>query len=722
MSESSSMKLQSAGSGSEGMERRRIFLATGGILFTLAVAVVVLRLLRLDEVPLGLMPDAAINGVDALRVLNGEHAIVFPDYTPREGMFIYGAALSTSILGRSMLALRLPAALASAGAVFALFWLGQSLFGRNEVAGQGTPWRGLLIGGVAAGLLAVSLTHTTMGRTAYRANVMPVVLCLCFALLWNGWSRRSWRGIVLAGLCAGLLPYTYIPARFAPFLFLLFGLSFLLPPGAISKEKARAELRRAAVFLGVTGLVAAPILIHFALHPDHFFERSDMVSIVRSGHGATATVAALLGNVWDHLLAFGFRGTDYWRFNFPGSPLLNPFEAFFFWLGVGTALWQWQRQPAYRLLLLWLGVFMLPAWLSRDDYVPHFMRMMGATPAAYLLVGVGVWEAFQFLKERCFQNRGIKSAMVPVIVASGLIVGQGVATYRTYFDNWTAAPEMTVMYDVGWTRLAQALNQLPSEAGIVYLISRKRHGEHLGFEYLYHRAAHTQVIYTDAPSLAQQIESALTPVGELSTVSVVDWNPDAPWGDSDYENIVALLEKYGRYLNSVEQDGLQVHTFADIALDRPWTSYEYLEPLTVIYDGGISLHGIALGGEEDQLSTTGQVNLGYARSFWLAMQWQAAPGLEVDYRLSVRLHDGADLRVYQSDVTLLDLNNEKSSRWKAGEPVDNLFHFELPADLPPGEYELRVVVYDSETHKPAAELDVWNTEIVLARLRFGRLQ
>jgi len=590
------------------------------------------------------------------------------------------------------------------------------LFGRDERTGQAAPWRGLLIGGVGAGLLAVSLSHTAIGRTAYRANLLPLVLCLCLALIWRGWSQRSWRGIVLAGVCTGLLPYTYIAARFTPFLFLLFGLSFLLPPDASAKERARAELPRTAVFLGVTGLVAAPILIHFALHPEHFFERSNMVSILQTGRGALSTLFALLHNTWEHLLAFGVRGNDYWRFNVPGRPLLTPHEAIFFWLGVLMAFWRWRRRPAYRLLLLWLGVMMLPAWLSRDDYVPHFMRMMGATPAAYLLTGVGVWEAFRFLKERFFRESEVKSAVALAAVSTGLILAQGVSTYRTYFDNWTGKPEMGVVYNVGWTKLAQALNQQSTDADTVFLIPRKRPGGHLGFDYLYHGEAQAHVIYTDLPSLAQRIESALAPTETLSEVKVVDWNPDAFWAGSGYESITALLNKYGRYLSSAEHAGLQIHSFTDIERDRSWTSYEYLEPLTVIYDGGISLHGLALGKGEIQLSTKQQVSLEKERFIWLAVQWQTAPGLEIDYRISVRLHDVEGSRVYQDDVTLLDHNNEMTSRWKAGEPVDNLFRFEFPADLTAGEYELRLVIYDSVTHKPAAELDIWNTEIVLARL------
>ena len=106
--------------------------------------------------------------------------------------------------------------------------------------------------------------------------------------------------------------------------------------------------------LGVAGLIAAPILVYFALHPDHFFIRSNQLLILQPDQSQGDPLGALLGNVWEHLLAFGFGGDPNWRHNFAGHPMLNPLEAFFFWFGAGMAVWRWQR-PAYRLLLLWLA-------------------------------------------------------------------------------------------------------------------------------------------------------------------------------------------------------------------------------------------------------------------------------------------------------------------------------------------------------------------------------
>ena len=206
-------------------ERFCLKLVVIGITVALALAVMLLRLQRLDELPPGLYADEGRDGVGALRVLRGEHAIFFPDIGHgREPSALYVLALTTSLFGRTLLAMHLPTALGSAGMVFATFWVGRLFFGRDEESVRDTTWRGLLIGGVAAGLMAVSLNQTILGRTAYNKTThMPLLLCLCLGLLWWGWKERSWWRIGLAGACAGLLPYTYMAARFVPFLIVFLG-------------------------------------------------------------------------------------------------------------------------------------------------------------------------------------------------------------------------------------------------------------------------------------------------------------------------------------------------------------------------------------------------------------------------------------------------------------------------------------------------------------------
>ena len=767
--DSSSVQGSAKGVRSGRAERIHLLLAAGGILLVLALAVALLRLQRLSELPPRLYYDEGAHGVDALSVLQGEHAAYFVENNGREGLIVYAVALSTALLGPSVLAIRLPTALASAGTVFLVFWLGRLLFGKDEESGKATPWRGLLVGGIGAGILAVSLGQTVIGRTAFRANFLPLLISLCFSLLWVGWRQRSGWRIALAGVCAGLLPYTYIAARFAPLLFLLFGLSFLVPWGrgehggkgraknAILPYSSRlyslikSELSWAGIFLGVTALVAAPILVYFTLHPEDFIFRSSQLSVFQPSSSQGDPLGALLENVWAHILALGYRGDPNLRYNVPGQSLLNPFEAFFFWLGAAMSLWRW-RWPQNRLLLLWLGLMLLPAMLSKDHNVPNTLRMIGATPAIYLLIGVGVWEAVRFrplilfgrLVANMFRQDPLESPVKSsaetsqirvadqsrVAIAMGLLVGglilvQGVLTYRTYFQKWApAATKIEQLYWTQWQELTQVVDAQLSPPDIAYLIPSYRW--HYSFEYLDQSAAPPHVIYLDAPNLTEKLASELSAMENVSAVKIVDWNDDSyfHWSHYETERFIVLLGKYGRYLGTDKHAAFQIHTFTDVDLDRPWTVFEQMEPLAVHYDRGITLHGFALTQDKEQLSSSQpQFDLGQSRSLWVALRWDTAPGLDIDYSISLRLHNAEGGKVYQGDDVLWrSSDHAPTSGWEAQELVDTLHLLEIPVELQPGEYELRLVVYDFETQQPTVELGVWEPEFVLARLLLEEIE
>ena len=481
------------------------------------------------------------------------------------------------------------------------------------------------------------------------------------------------------------------------------------------------------VFLGVAGLVAAPILVYFALHPEHFVSRSRPLWLFDPSNSQGDPLGVLLVNVWDHLLAFGFRGDPIWRHNFASRPMLNPVEALFFWLGVGMAVWRWQRRPAYRLLLLWLCILILPAVLAKDDGAPSTLRMIGAAPAVYLLIGVGMWEAFRFLKERFFRERGTGAALAMGFVVGVLILVQGVITYRSYFQKWAAAPETYEAYEVGWTELARSLDAQPSATDTVYLIPGYTwfsvYWWQYSFGYLYQGTTPTQMVSVGAFNLAPAVESTLAAMENITTVKFVDWDNEIVGGDANAdEQIVLLLGKYGRYRGSEEGASFQIRNYTDISLDRRWTIYEQLEPLTVHYDGGISLHGFAWGQGTEQLSLQQPFILGRDQTMWVAMQWQSAPGLETDYSISLRLHAVEGGGFFQQDAILTNSDPASTSHWSADELVETLVQLEIPADIPAGEYEMRLVVYDFATLKPTVEIGVWESEYVLARLRLSEVQ
>ena len=718
--------------GPQKAERLLLALVTAGILLALALAVLLLRFQRLSELPPGLAFDEGVHGELALQVLQGEHAVFFPEDYGRQAWAPYVLALSTYLTGRTLLAMHLPSALGSAGIVFVVFWLGRILYGKDE-SGRATPWRGLLISGVGAGLLAVSIGQTVAGRSSYNESIyMSLLLALCLGLLWQGRRKRSWWRVVLAGVCAGLLSYTYIPAYFTPFLFLSFGTSFFLPLGSLTMERVRAELPWIGLFLGVAVLVAAPNFVHYALHPEHLFSHSSRLSIFNPIHSQGDPLGAFVRNLWDYVLNFGVQGSSNLHYNVPGQPMLNKWETFFFGIGLGIAMWRWQRWPAYRLLILWLGIMILPAVLSKDPdgWGPNPMRMMGAVPAIYLLIGVGTHEAIQFLKESCralpqrlnqiFQKNQTSFAIIVGAVISGAIACHGVKTYRTYFHEWAAQPELYKAYEVPWIDLTQVLNSLPSDGSMTYLVPNSQH--RYSFRYLYQGASPAYLYHPATPNLAQEIESMLTTMENVSTVKVVEWQGKAAWIGKDPGRSALLLSKYGRYQGGEDFQTFRIHSYSDIFLDRPWTFYDQLEPLTVDYDGGIALQGLALGQGAEQMLSRQLIRLERDRSLWMALRWQTAPGLDVDYAISLRLYNAEGEKAFQEDVVLWNPRHWPTSRWSGDVPVDTLYLLNFPADLPASEYALRLVVYNGETLVPTVEIGVWEPEVIVARLRLADAQ
>lgn len=188
---------------------------------------------------------------------------------------------------------------------------------------------------------------------------------------------------------------------------------------------------------------------------------------------------------------------------------------------------------------------------------------------------------------------------------------------------------------------------------------------------------------------------------------------DALLGGS-WEGAVPLLRGETSVLNS--SMGI-LDPFADYLRSQVQPLYGEMEPLSIDYDGDISLRGLALGQGEEQMSWQGTLNLELKRALWMVMLWQVKPGLTADFAISLRLYDVDGQQAYQKDHVLGNADLARTSQWSAYGAVETLFYVDFPEDLLPGEYELRLIVYDADTLTPTVEIDVWEPEFVLARLR-----
>lgn len=346
----------------------------GWALLLLVVCVAAaLRFWQLGAIPPGLYRDEAFNGLDALRVLDGELAVFFTANNGREPAYIYLTAFFVGLWGRSVTAVRLGAALVGIVAVLPVFWLARAWFG----------WR---VGLFAAWLWAVTLWPVHLSHIGLRIILLPPCLALTFWLGTLAYRRQRWWLWLLAGLVYGLAFYTYLAVRFTPLLLLLVGLFLLWRQG---KERLWPGI---LWFVGGTAVTLLPLALFYATHLDMLLGRSGQVSIFNPDINAGDPWGLLLRQMGQALGLFVWQGDLILRHNPGARPLLDPLMAVPFFIGLVWCLHRW-RQPAAAITLLWVAVMLGVTILAED--APHFLRTAGILPAALFIPAVGLnwlWE------------------------------------------------------------------------------------------------------------------------------------------------------------------------------------------------------------------------------------------------------------------------------------------------------------------------------------------
>ena len=105
------------------------------LLVLILVFAFLVRVYNIENVPSGVYPDEAVNGIDALKALTtGDYQWFYPDNNGREGLMMNLVALSFKIFGVSIFALKLPSAIFGVLTVLGTYLLTKELF-RSRRAG-----------------------------------------------------------------------------------------------------------------------------------------------------------------------------------------------------------------------------------------------------------------------------------------------------------------------------------------------------------------------------------------------------------------------------------------------------------------------------------------------------------------------------------------------------------------------------------------------------------
>ena len=643
----------------KGLPRRWEALAV--LLITLLAAA--LRFYRLPEVPPGLHYDEAFKAVTARTLLEGAPPrLFFESNLGEEPMAIYLVTVALGLAGQEPWIVRLPSAILGALTIPLAWWLGRELLASlQRTAHLGQTIAGQIVGLGSALVLAILYWHVSFSRIGLEPILVPLFATLAFAALARGLATSRWPAFALAGLALGGSLYTYKAGYFVPIAAIL----FVAYAAVVERGFLRRHGRNLLLATLVALLVVAPLGFYFAGHPASFWQRPASVSLTAGETATENSWQVLAANLPRVLGMFFLQGDTNPRSNLPGRPALDPFLAFLFLIGVGRALAGFRR-PQLFLPLIWLVVMIVPTLVTGD--APHFGRAIGATPALALLCALGGWTLWQGAAR--LGRPWIKAAAV-VALAVGMVFS-GVSTARAYFHTWSRSPDLFYAYDVGLTQVAAYINTLPADQE-VYLTPRSR--DHFTLQFLVRRPF---------ASFDGRDGLVFPPPGRAVTVVVLIGEDEAtlpayqqfrPDGQATW----ALDDDYGRPYAAA---------YSLPASDTPAPVPDHAADATFqAAPGRARLLGYSL--DAKVVAPGDSINL--------TLYWQALAPFENDYTVFTHLlgepNRASGSPLWSGHDGQPDGGHYPTSVWQPGQVILDVHSLAVPADAPPGDYQLEAGLY-----------------------------
>ena len=616
------------------------------ILLTAAI----LRFYRLDSLPGGLNGDEVFNAIDAWRVGPGFWPVFFEGNNGREPLFLYLTAASLRLLGQTVFALRLPAALLGTGSVWLAWRLGRSLFNRRT---------GLL----AAALIAVSLWPVMESRWALRAVSLTFMTGLTVYLLDQAFRRRSlWRWLA-GGAALGLTLYTYIPARLFP-LVILAWLGWLF---WARREEAKAQGGQMAAALLLALLIFLPFARYMWQFPDKVNQRANSMTVALDLALQQGEWGALAASVWGVLRMFSLQGDADWRYHVAGAPVFDPVASLFFYIGLALCLWLafsrkgGANRPSYALLWLWAGAMLVPNAILEAN--ASFLRAAGAILPIYLMAALGFDRAAAWLQARFPQM--VTHKVITAVLLFGLMA-TAAATYHRYVNVWNNQADARRIYQADLAEIARFLNQNPPPAGTrVYL----------GDSYVADMAPYTFAFHSRYPADWFAVDNSFALGNGREPLWVfVGVNETLP----------------AEFAQKLNLDDGEIHPFANG--DPAFTLYRLSpeaavwppqQPMNVDFAANPRLIGYDLPPE-----------LYRGETIPLFLHWEIPPdrtGLPNQLVfVKAQLVDSSG-NVWSEAENLLGYPQES---WRAGDRFVQLLPLDIPDGMPPGEARLRFFLRD----------------------------
>jgi 4-amino-4-deoxy-L-arabinose transferase-like glycosyltransferase len=636
-----------------------------------------LRFYRLDATPPGFHYDEAYEALEAWRVMTraGYHPIFFAGNFGVEPLFVYLTSLSFRLFGASPQAMRGVAALIGTLTVPLIYGLGVELVKWRAGAAAATPL-------FAALVLAIMRWHITFSRVGIEPVLIPLELTVILWAFWRGMRTHSLAAWAAVGIATGLGLYTYPAGRLFPLVVIVLLLLVALQHRELLRDNFRGILVAGAVGL----VVIAPIAWNWAQHPDQLLLRSGQIA---AGVGDNPQSSSL-GNVVATLAMFNFRGDLDPRNNIPGAPVLDVLMSIPFFIGLLVALRHW-RSPIWTGFLLTGLVMLLPTILS--EFAPHFRRALGAAPIVAVLCGAGLGAILGSARETARSTTPIPwriaaSGADPAdaaasiarlqrigraTVVAAIIIGSAILSVTGYYLTWGRNPALFYAYDEGLWEIGRYGLEHP-RGGPLLVTPRSTEDMTLAFAW---RNGSPARHFDGRHAL---IVPAAVLAGGTASYAIIE--------HEDYRSAGLLQELFPGTQEAATFADRSGETYARV-LAVPTGSTLARAPRNAVTARWPS---IGLQGYDTNLDTYRPGEIVYLQLWWLpedvpTTDWTVFTHIIGPPRAGgAVLWAGSDSRPGQGSIP--------TTAWQPGDLILDEYQIRLPLDMPPGEYQIEVGLYD----------------------------
>jgi 4-amino-4-deoxy-L-arabinose transferase-like glycosyltransferase len=350
-------------------------ITTRKTIFTLAAIVIlaaVFRYWQINEYPRALHLDEAISGVVAQDILRGKLPELLV-YDGNEPLIFYIMAVPLYFFGPTPGALRVATESISLALVISVYLLAQELFDRK-------------IGLLTAFICAINVWGIYHGRLATRSILVPVIISLALYFAVRAWRKGQWHYWILTGIIFGAVFYTYTSSVFViPALLLTLIGVIIFDRRAVVQYKWKILL--AAAIIVVVGL---PMWMYQATHTIVSAGRPSQLTMFYAGQSASELIYTISTQGFLVARMFFIKADANIRHNIPNRPVFDVLLAIPFLIGFVSGALQKKYRGAAALCFVWLLVWLVPSFLSKD--APHFLRSSGALAFIFIFPALGlVW-------------------------------------------------------------------------------------------------------------------------------------------------------------------------------------------------------------------------------------------------------------------------------------------------------------------------------------------